>query len=112
MSEREEMIKWLTGSSLDFPGKVPPGLSLEEAERRLLDDDLWILHPEFRYAAKTPEEALEQWRWVVSVMDRVADFFVHEVCFNESAVNLVLDAEERGKEALRRAQKRLQEGEE
>ena len=49
MSEREKMLEHLVKEV---------GISREEAERRMLDDDLWVLQPERRFAP----EGEEPWR--------------------------------------------------
>jgi hypothetical protein len=49
MSEREKMLEHLVKEV---------GISHEEAQRRMLDDDLWVLQPERRFAP----EGEEPWR--------------------------------------------------
>jgi hypothetical protein len=56
MSEREKMLEHLVKEV---------GISREEAERRMLDDDLWVLQSERRFAPED-EEAVEEWRKAVS----------------------------------------------
>jgi hypothetical protein len=69
MTDREAMIECLTEGD--------PGISREEAERRMLDDDLWLAHPERRWTAPSDEEAVEQWETVHDLVYGLAHTLVN-----------------------------------
>ncbi len=62
-SEREETIEYLVE-------KI--GLSREDAELRMVDDDLWVLYPECRYEFPVGEKSVRQWRDAVSALESLS----------------------------------------
>ncbi len=101
MREREKVIEDLT--SRDWPRR--------EAELVADDHDLWMVEPGARYAFE-PEEAVRQWQQAVRVLWDLVDMGVSgsssDVWFNEATSQALQDAEARGREALRRAERRLE----
>ena len=81
------------------------GLDVDDAERRLLDADLWLLPPE-TLIGFTDEEAVSAWTGAIDDLDRAAELFSN---YNAATSQALWDARERAAEALRRAQKRLEE---
>ncbi len=83
------------------------GTSRQEAELRMLDDDLWILHPGSRYAFPAGEESVEEW-------DRAADaleglYWASQSLGNRAFKQAISDAHERAIAALYRARQRASE---
>jgi hypothetical protein len=80
-----------------------------EAERMLVDDALWILEPSLRFAF-SDEEAVEKWRVAVDKLEILATLALGygSEFFDNDAVTpqCIADAEERAREALRRARQR------
>jgi hypothetical protein len=100
MSQREQNLVYLTEDC---------GIEQDEAERMLVDDDLWILEPSLRFAF-SDEEALEVWREAVNKLETLANIgYGFEFFGNEAVTQCIADAEERAREALRRARQRALE---
>jgi hypothetical protein len=84
------------------------GLSREEAERRLEDDDLWLVAPEQRFVWE-PEEAERQWETAYDFAASLARGFTDSDAINHATCQLLWDMRERSREALRRARERAEE---
>jgi hypothetical protein len=101
MREREQLIEDLT--SRDWPRW--------EAELVADDHDLWMVEPGVRYAFE-PEEAVRQWQQAVRYLHDLVGMGAagssSAIWFNEATSQALQDAEARAREALRRAQERLQ----
>ena len=97
------MIKYLTEHVTD---------DREEAERRMVDDDLWLLHPEQRYSFED-EEAVREWSRTLVMMRALHEFamdhYGYEAFFSDTTVQLIADAEVRAQEALMRARERVRQ---
>jgi hypothetical protein len=81
------------------------GISREEAEKRFVDDDLWLLPPDVRVSFASDVEAALEWK-------RASDFFwwlshvgINTDTLTPAITQLINDAHERAEEALRRARK-------
>jgi hypothetical protein len=102
-NDREEMIEHLT--------EYVTG-DRKEAELRMLDDDLWLLHPELRYSFEG-EEAVREWERSLTLVRALYEFaMTHHgpyPFFSDSTTWLIGDAEARAEEALRRARERVRE---
>jgi hypothetical protein len=100
MTEREQIIERLTS--------LPMGLDRATAERKLVDDDLWLVDPELR-AGLEPEEAVREWQEALNFVQCLAEgFSVPDSPVNRATAHLLWDAVERAEEALRRARKRVE----
>ncbi len=100
MTERERTLAHLIGCV---------GLDKEEAERRLRDDDLWVLIPEQRFVLEG-EEAVEQWREASAWASWMAAGAEPDGPHNEAITQLLWDLSERAGEAFRRASARARRG--
>ena len=80
----------------------------EQAEIRMLDDDLWLLHPSMRmwFAG---EEAVEEWEEAAGFVRGLTEGFANYWFLNEATRQLIWDLEQRAEEALRRARERARE---
>lgn len=96
MTEREQMLEYLTESV---------GLDRVEAERRMKDDDLWLVPPDQRVALEG-DGAVDEWEEAASFAQALSAGFSMHGPLNAATVHLIRDLEERGEEALRRARKR------
>ncbi len=96
MSEREQMIEYLVEDV---------GIDREQAELRMADDDLWLLHPEMRYPFER-EEAVEQWEEAAAFAQGLEEGFANHWRLNEATRQLIWDLQVRAEEALRRARER------
>jgi hypothetical protein len=84
------------------------GFTVDEAQRAMRDDDLWLLEPELRLEVPD-EEAVEQWRTAQNVLGSlvaVADQI------NLATMVAVMDAERRAGIALERAKERVRQARE
>jgi len=77
------------------------GLDQGDAERRLLDSDLWMLPPE-TLLGLGPEEAVEMWTGAIDDLDRAAELFGS---YNPATAQAILEGRERAAEARRRAKR-------
>ncbi len=102
LTEREEWIEHLAD---DSPGA--PGVSREDAELRMVDDDLWMLFPECRYEFPVGEQSVRQWRDAVDALEGLSIAF--ENLGNDALQHAIGDAHVRASEALRRHRQRAQE---
>ena len=75
------------------------------AELRVVDADLWIQDPELLYGFE-PVEAVEQWTKAYVALESFADLAAH---INEATLQALLDARERGRQALVGAKERVRE---
>jgi len=91
-----EQVKYLTEEI---------GLGQDDARKRLQDEGLWMLPPEALLGFE-PEEAVEEWTGAIDGLGRAAELFSN---YNAATSQALWDARERASEALRRAQRRLQE---
>jgi hypothetical protein len=82
------------------------GLSPEEAERRLEDDDLWLLIPAQRFTFAPGEEDLGEWETAAGFAESLTDGFTDSGAINDATRQLLWDLRERSAEALRRARER------
>ncbi len=102
-NDREEMIEHLT--------EYVTG-DRKEAELRMLDDDLWLLHPELRYSFEG-EAAVREWERSLVLARALYEFAMnhhgHHAFFSDSTIWLIGDAEARAEEALTRARERVRE---
>ncbi len=96
MTEREAMLVHLE----EFVD-----IDRQEAEARLLDDDLWILDPGGRYVLEG-EEGIEQWRAAAEFIGSLADGANNSGAANQAATMVLTDAALRCEEALRRVKER------
>jgi hypothetical protein len=96
MTEREAMLVHLE----EFVG-----IDRQEAEARLLDDDLWILDPGGRYVLEG-EEGIQQWREAAEFIGSLADGANNSGAVNQAATMILTDAALRCEEALRRVKER------
>ncbi len=96
MSEREQTLEYLVE-------KV--GLDRVEAERRMKDDDLWLIPPDQRVALEG-EGAVEQWEEAANFACALAAGFTNYPAVNEATLHLMWDLNRRADEALRRALER------
>jgi hypothetical protein len=101
---REKMLKYLTSEYI--------GISREEAELLLADDDLWIVEPQRRFPF-AGEEAVREWSKAVTFARFLCEGFAAGPFYGELAnefkgaiQQMLWDMEERAKEALRRAKER------
>lgn len=101
MTDREAMIEYLTSWEV--------GISRDDAERRLRDDDLWLVHPELR-ASLGDENAVCELERAQNELWALTDLTV-QLWDSYSAVTrmALFDAEARVEEALRRARKRAEQ---
>jgi hypothetical protein len=79
------------------------GFTVDEAQRAMRDDDLWLLEPELRLEL-SDEEAVEEWRIAQNVLGSlvaVADQI------NLATIVAVMDAERRAGIACARARERV-----
>lgn len=76
----------------------------------MLDDDLWLVHPEKRWGPEG-EEAVEQWHDAVAFVRALSvGFTMHGPgVVDEATVQLLWDLEVRAEVALRRARERTGE---
>jgi hypothetical protein len=93
---REEILERLTS--------FPYGASREEAERRVADEDLWLLDPELR-CGLGGEDAVEEWQEALSFAEALANGF-SMAPVGSATLHLPWDATVRAQEALRRAEER------
>lgn len=101
MTEHEEAIRDLVDG--------PAGLTWEEAELRMRDDDLWILYPEGRYDGKIERAgAVEQWEEAVDFAYQL-QYVAHSRLMNYAVRQLLSDIRDRSQEALHRARERAGE---
>jgi hypothetical protein len=84
------------------------GFTVEEAERVMRDDDLWLLEPGLRLEVPD-EEAVEQWR----TADDTLEALIH-VADNVNLATMVaiMDARCRVEVALRRTKERVRQAQE
>ncbi len=83
------------------------GTTREGAEFRLLDDDLWMLHPGSRYEFPVGEDSVEEWRGAVAALEDL--YWASQSLGNRAFIQALSDAHERAIEALYRARQRVQE---
>jgi hypothetical protein len=95
--------------TLDYLVNGLPGLSRQEAELRLRDDDLWVLIPEQRCVLQG-EESVEQWHEASAWASWMAAGAEPDGPHNEAITQLLWDLAERAEEALRRAEARARRG--
>jgi hypothetical protein len=95
MNERQETLEYLTG---------PVGVSPEEAERILADDDLFLTDPGSRYGLEG-EEAIRVWGEAQEKLHHLAEV-AGEVFGNVGVLMLLDNAAERAGELRRRAKER------
>ncbi len=98
MTEREETIQYLVQWV---------GISREEAELRMVDDELWILGPSGRYEFPAGEDSVKEWDRAVDALEGL--YWASQAFENRAFMQAISDAHKRAKEALRRARKRAQE---
>ncbi len=98
MSEQEKTIEYLAKEV---------GISRENAELRMLDDDLWLLEPQGRYALPPGEETVREWRDAVEFLECL--YLASQAVDNRALMHTLSDAHVRAIEALRRARQRAQE---
>lgn len=100
MSERERRIKDLVEGDA--------GLTPEEAELRLLDDDLWLVDPESRVGLEG-EEAAIQWHnaraFIGGLINGLTEYFAAD---SQATIQALLDCEERCDIACKRAEEELE----
>jgi hypothetical protein len=96
---REEVIEYLTK---DY------GMDQDEAEALTVDEGLWLLRPEMRFAIPD-EEAEKQWKDAANFAQGLGDMFISAGLFNRATAQVMLDAAERAWEAQARARQRLEE---
>jgi hypothetical protein len=103
---REEIIDYLTSDI---------GHERAEAERMLVDDDLWIVDPALRYGF-TGEEAVREWSKALTFAKFLAEGFAagppyspggFGLEFQGAIQQMLWDMRERAEEALRRAEERV-----
>ena len=97
MAEREQTLKFLIEEV---------GVSAEEAERRMRDEDLWLVPPYMRDGLPDTEKTVEEWEYALGFAKWLSE---HNPVLNAAAWTLVCDMRERAEEALRRARQRLRE---
>jgi hypothetical protein len=84
------------------------GLTVDQAERAMRDDDLWVVPPELRLDVPD-EEAVEEWRTAIDVLEPL----VHVGNNIGLGVSVALgDAHWRGSIALERARERARQARE
>ena len=83
------------------------GLTREEAEARLVDEDLWLVDPARRWAFEG-EEGVRQWETAYAFARALAEGFADppSPAINEATVQLLWDLRDRAEVALRRARSR------
>jgi hypothetical protein len=99
MNDREAAIERLSGPNSTI------GTDRRDAELRTADLDLWIQDPEVLFGFE-PEDAVKQWSKAVAVLSSFADVAEH---INEATLQAMMDARERARVALVRAQERERE---
>jgi hypothetical protein len=101
---REELVEEL----VQMDG-LPPEEAEREAEKRLVDDDLWVCHPMQRFIFE-PEEAVAEWEQTANFAGSLAEGFtiVGDPGVNTATIQLFWDMHARAEEALRRARERAQ----
>jgi hypothetical protein len=97
MDERQETLEYLTG---------PVGISLEEAEQILADDDLFLNDPGSRYGYE-PEEAIKVWGEAQEKLYHLSE--VATEVFGIGVSVLLQDAWLRAAELRRRAEERAED---
>jgi hypothetical protein len=101
MSEREVMYAYLTEEI---------GIEGEEAKQMLVDDDLWLVHPELRYGIE-PDEEVRVWKEAVKKMSAMYSTALHEDLYGNVAVTQCLaDGLTRAEVKLVRARERARRG--
>jgi hypothetical protein len=100
MTEREQRLEELMSP--------PVGLSRAEAERRLRDDDLWLVEPELRDGLDG-EEAITQWEYAVGFAECLERGFAYTGWADVATSQLIIDMRLRAEEALLRARRRVKE---
>ncbi len=103
-TEYEEQIRYLTGRA----GGI--GLSRDEAELRLLDDDLWLVPPEQRYTFES-EAGAREWDEAARHFDHRAYIAQEDPMYSLAAAQLYQDAAYRARVLAYRVRERLQETE-
>ncbi len=96
MDEREMKIQHL---------QEVVGLDRGQAERRLLDDDLWLTPATHRYILEG-EEGIQQWREAVEAMRGLVNGLANLRPGNDAFSQLLVDTLERGEEVQRRVSER------
>jgi hypothetical protein len=97
---REQIIERLTS--------FPIGMDRAYVERKLLDDDLWVVDPELRVGLE-PEEAVQAWEEAHNFVVCLAEGFSNVPSpVNGATIHLLWDAVYRAEEALRRARERVE----
>jgi hypothetical protein len=101
MEERQETLEYVTG---------PVGVSLEEAEQILADDDLFLTDPGSRYGFDSDEEDARVWGEAQEKLQHLADAAWNGAIFeNEGVAMLLSDAASRVRELCRRAKERARD---
>ncbi len=98
MTDRERLIEEMM--------RPATGMSREEAEARLVDDDLWLVHPESRFVLEG-EEALAEWEQTANFANSLAEgFSAINPGVNRTTQQLLWDMSCRANAAFRRAKER------
>ena len=101
MDERQETIEYLTGPVV--------GISPEEAELIMADDDLFLTYPESRYGYE-PEEAAKIWDEAQDKLVHLLEAQIAGDIFGNVGISLLLDdAVQRATELRRRSKARAKE---
>jgi hypothetical protein len=82
------------------------GLSREEAERIMEDEDLWLLIPEQRHAYMDAAEDVAEWERAYEFAYSLSDGFTECRAIYDPTRQLLWDMCARAEEALRRARER------
>jgi hypothetical protein len=96
MTEHESTIEYLVERI---------GVHPQDAERRMIDDDLWLLEPEGRYPLRPDDE--RQWEQAFSFVEGL--IIATQPLENAAIKHVLADAQARVMEAQRRARQRAQE---
>jgi hypothetical protein len=80
------------------------GIDREEAERRLLDGDLWLVEPALR-AGLDGDEAVEEWEWAAGFAQCLENGFAFTGWAPVATSQLIIDMRMRAEEALQRARR-------
>ncbi len=83
------------------------GISREDAELRMVDDDLWVLHPGSRYPFPAGEDSVEEWDRAVDALEGL--YWASQSLGNRAFKQAISDAHERAIAALYRARQRASE---
>ena len=99
MDERQEMFEYLIG---------PVGVSPEEAERILDDDDLFLTHPGTRYGYE-PRDAIRVWAEAQGKLNHLSEAASNGDVLGNTGVSMLLwDAASRAEELRRRTRERAE----